>query len=100
MRFLTRVLNLSGVMMLLATSVAPSLLLAQGSDTALLCCTVADSSGAVIAGVAVTMTNVGHGITEKRTTDQAGRYVFTDLKPAAYTAKVEATGFKTLIREN
>ncbi len=62
--------------------------------------TVTDSSGAVIPSVAVTMTNVGTGITEKRTTDQAGRYVFTDLKPAAYTAKVEATGFKTLIREN
>lgn len=46
------------------------------------------------------MTNLGTKVAEKRTTDEAGRYVFTDLKPAAYTATVEAAGFKTLVRDN
>jgi hypothetical protein len=72
---------------------------AQGTDTALLRGTVTDSSGAVVPNVMVTMTNVATGISEKRPTDQAGRYLFTELKPATYRAMVETTGFKTLIRE-
>jgi hypothetical protein len=73
---------------------------AQGLDTALLRGTVTDSSGAVIPNAALTMTNVATGVSEKRPTDESGRYLFAGLKPAAYTAKVEARGFKTLIREN
>src|SRR5580658_7847104 len=75
-------------------------LIGQGVDTALLRGTVKDSSGAVIPGVTVTMTNVATGVSEKRPTDQAGRYLFADLKPATYTATIEATGFKTLLQEN
>src|SRR5580700_8432151 len=74
-------------------------LVGQGVDTALVRGTVKDSSGAVIPGVMVTMTNVATGVSEKRSTDSAGRYIFTDLKPATYTASVEATGFKTLIQD-
>ena len=85
---------------LVAASLFPSLLHAQGSDTALVRGAVTDTSGAVIPGATVTMTNVGTQVSEKRTTDGAGRYLFTDLKPAAYTATVEITGFKTLVREN
>ena len=62
--------------------------------------TVTDASGAVIPGVTVTMTNVGTKVAEKRTTNESGRFVFTDLKPSAYTATVEAAGFKTLVRDN
>jgi len=75
-------------------------LFGQGMDTALLRGTVKDSSGAVIPGVTVIMTNVATGVAEKRPTDAAGRYLFGDLRPATYTATVEATGFKTLIQEN
>jgi hypothetical protein len=75
-------------------------LMGQGVDTALLRGTVKDSSGAVIPNVTVTMTNVATGVSEKRPTDQGGRYLFADLKPAIYTATVEATGFKTTIQEN
>ncbi len=74
--------------------------MAQGVDTALLRGTVTDSTGAVIPNVTVTMTNVATGVSEKRTTDSGGRYLFTDLKPATYRATVEAAGFKTLVREN
>jgi len=73
---------------------------AQGIDNALLRGTVTDSTGAVVPGATVTMTNVDTGVSEKRPTDESGRYLFTDLKPASYTAKVEVAGFKTLIREN
>ena len=84
----------------IAASSLPSRVMAQGSDTALLRGTVTDSSGAVVPRATVTMTNVATGVSEKRPTDEAGRYMFTDLKPAVYRAKVEATGFKTLVREN
>src|SRR5690242_14002420 len=84
----------------LAVCLFPSRVTAQGSDTALLRGAVMDSSGAVIPNATVTMTNVATGVAEKRPADESGRYLFTDLKPAAYTAKVEATGFKTLVREN
>jgi hypothetical protein len=59
-----------------------------------------DPTGAVIPGVTIVMTNVGTGVAEKRVTDGAGRFVFSDLKPAAYTASAEAQGFKKLIRQN
>jgi hypothetical protein len=72
----------------------------QSIETALLRGTVSDASGAVIPNATVTMTNVATGVAEKRPTDEAGRYLFASLKPAAYIAKVEAAGFKTLIREN
>jgi len=88
------------LLLALAAFLYPSRALAQGVDTALLRGTVTDASGAVVPGVTVTMTNVGTGVSEKRQTDQAGRYLFADLKPAAYSAKVEAAGFKTLVREN
>jgi len=84
---------------LAAISCAPPAL-AQGVDTALLRGTVTDASGAVIPNVMVTMTNVATGISEKRPTDSAGRYLFPGLKPATYRATVGATGFKTLIRDN
>src|SRR5882724_2403751 len=84
----------------LAASSLPSRMMAKGSDTALLRGTVTASSGAVVPRATVTMTNVATGVSEKRPTDEAGRYMFTDLKPAVYRAKVEATGFKTLVREN
>jgi hypothetical protein len=78
---------------------ATSQLLAQGTDTALLRGAVTDVTGATIPGATVTMTNVATGVAQKRTTDEAGRYIFNDLRPASYTAKVEATGFKALARE-
>jgi hypothetical protein len=59
-----------------------------------------DSTGAVVPNASVIMTNVATKVAEKRTTDQSGRYIFQDLKPASYTATVEVVGFKKLVREN
>ena len=95
-----RVLALSAVAVSLLLFCAAPKARAQGIDTALLRGTVTDSSGAVVPGATVTMTNVATGISEKRTTDESGRYLFASLKPAAYTAKVEITGFKTTVRDN
>ncbi len=61
---------------------------------------VQDASGAAIPGATVTITNDATKISDKTTSDSAGRYIFTHLSPASYTATVGAQGFKTLVRSN
>src|SRR4051794_37215003 len=56
--------------------------------------TVTDSSGAVISGATVELTNVE--TQEKRTiiSGESGEYTFTLLKPSRYSLTVTASGFK------
>jgi hypothetical protein len=56
--------------------------------------TVTDSSGAVIAGVSVSVVNQDTRITQKVATDSAGFYVAPDLAVGTYTVIAEASGFK------
>jgi carboxypeptidase family protein/TonB-dependent receptor-like protein len=81
----------------LAASLFPTRALAQGVDTALLRGTVSDPSGAVIPAATVTMTDDATKVATKTASDEAGRYTFNALKPASYTATVEAQGFRTLV---
>jgi len=60
--------------------------------------TVRDPSGAVVPGATLTMSDDATKIEQKTTTDQAGRYIFTNLGPASYTMTITAPGFKTLVR--
>jgi hypothetical protein len=71
---------------------------AQATYTAQLRGTVKDASGAVVPKVTVTVTNPLTQVSAVETTDEVGRYIFTALKPASYTIKVEAAGFKTIVR--
>src|SRR5579862_6378101 len=61
--------------------------------------TVADPSGATIAGANVTLTNIGTA--ERRTdqTDNSGNYQFVNLVPGVYRIDVETKGFKHLTRD-
>jgi hypothetical protein len=54
----------------------------------------------VVPKVTVIITNDATGVSETTTTDELGRYIFNGLPPAAYTVKVEAAGFKTIVRSN
>jgi len=56
---------------------------------------VEDSSGAVIAGAKVTMTNQGTGIARTVETNAAGLYSFALVQVGNYEVKVEIQGFKT-----
>lgn len=69
----------------------------QASFAAQLRGTVKDSSGAVVPGAAVTITNEATGVAAKVASDNAGRYTFNNLQPANYTVAVEATGFNKLV---
>ncbi len=56
--------------------------------------TVTDTSGAIVPGASVTITNVDTGSTTKTTTDSSGNYVVTPLPVGHYSVTVEAQGFK------
>jgi Carboxypeptidase regulatory-like domain len=58
---------------------------------------VQDSSGAVIPGANVTLTNEGTGVSSTTTTGGQGYYTFPNLNPGQYSLTVAAKGFKTEI---
>ena len=74
-----------------------ALCFAQTSATAL-SGTVYDSSGAVIAGATVTVTNDATGVVLTQTSNNAGLFSFPSIPVGAYTLTIEMTGFKTIRR--
>ena len=61
---------------------------------------VADPSGAVLAGVKVTLVNEATGGDRSVTTNESGDYVFLEVPPAAYRVEFEQTGFKKNLRKD
>jgi hypothetical protein len=57
--------------------------------------TVEDSSGGVLPGATVTLTNTGTKAVRSAVADDRGGYYFTGLFPGAYDLKVELDTFKT-----
>ena len=55
--------------------------------------TVMDSTGAVLPGVDVTVVNAGTNLSQSRTTDSDGRFVFLQLPPGRYNATFRLSGF-------
>jgi hypothetical protein len=66
---------------------------AQGETTSAIVGQVSDASGAAVPGATVTVHNTETGLQRIATTDDSGRFNFTQLKPGAYTVRVEAQGF-------
>jgi hypothetical protein len=59
--------------------------------------TVVDQSGAVIAGVTITVTNVGTGISRGIVSDNEGNYLVVDLPIGNYRVTAEKAGFTKLL---
>ena len=76
---------------------APSLQ-AQSSNAGDIRGTVTDSSGAVIPGVAVTITNVLSGVVSSNSTNRAGLYDAISLLPGSYNLQFTKDGFQTFVR--
>ncbi|MBM3782844.1 MAG: carboxypeptidase regulatory-like domain-containing protein [Acidobacteria bacterium] len=61
---------------------------------------VRDSSGAVIAGARVTITNTGTGGVRENFSNDAGLYAFPSLAPGTYNLRAEKQGFKAALSNN
>jgi len=61
---------------------------------------VADSTGAVVTGVQVTLINEATGVSRDTKTDQSGDYTFVEVVPGNYRVEYTLQGFKKNVRAN
>jgi hypothetical protein len=59
---------------------------------------VTDSSGLVVPGATVTVTNTATGVAATATTNEAGSFTVPYLTPGSYTVAFELTGFHKVVR--
>jgi hypothetical protein len=93
-----RICAVSGALSLILFCLSGNLLAQQGQAS--ITGTVEDASGAMLAGVSVTVTNKDTGVTTKSTTNDAGRYNVLYLPVGTYTVQVAREGFKTEVKTN
>ena len=68
------------------------------TSTSLISGTVRDASASVVAGATVTLSNEATGVTQRQNTTDAGVYAFPAITVGTYTVRVEAKGFKSLVK--
>jgi len=76
-----------------AAFVIPAEAFPQGETTSAIVGEIRDTSGALVPGAELTITNRENGLKRTAKTDGAGRFNFPQLKPGNYTVRVEAPGF-------
>ena len=79
------------VFLLLSTPAA----LAQSAGNASIQGTIADSTGAVLPGTAITLTNTATGVKRTATSDNGGLYSFPNTSVGTYTLSATKAGFQT-----
>jgi hypothetical protein len=67
----------------------------QSTSTGTVAGAVTDSSGAVVSGATVTLTDTSTNIARTATTNAAGRYTYVDVNPGIYNLAVSKPGFST-----
>ena len=60
--------------------------------------TVSDSTGAVLPGVTITLTNVATGVSATAVSNQQGGYTVPLVPPGTYEVAAELSGFKKYLR--
>ncbi len=78
----------------------PTKALAQGESTSAIVGQVRDTTGAVVPGATVTITNHETGLKRSARTDDAGRFNFPQLKPGTYSVRAEAQDFEPQHNDN
>ncbi len=73
--------------------------LAQGGGNVAITGTVTDSTGAVVAGASVKVTQKNTSLIRTDTTNGTGQFNIPSLPPATYTVMVEAKGFKRYVQD-
>src|SRR5579863_9237092 len=87
------------LVVLLVALLSPLTVLGQSTFTAQLTGVVTDATGAVIPGAKVTLTDEATSVATTSTTDSRGIYVFTGIRPATYSIRVETSGMKARERK-
>src|SRR5215471_5924597 len=75
-------------------------LFAQASYTSQIRGVVQDQSGALMTHASITITNDATGISATTHSDDHGMYILTGLRPAVYTIKAAAAGFRPTEEKN
>lgn len=68
--------------------------------TATLAGRVTDEQRSAVSGATVQAVNIATNNTLNATTNEDGRYIFTELQPGNYRLQVQQTGFQTTVKEN
>lgn len=90
---MTRAVHIS-LFLVTGACLLPSKALAQGETTSAIVGEVRDSSNTVVTGATLTIASQETGLRRRAQSDDAGRFNFPQLKPGAYSIKVEARGFE------
>ena len=72
----------------------------QSSNTASIRGTIQDSSGGVLPGATITVTNQATKTMQTTVSDDRGQYLVVGLYPGTYDMRVEISGFKSYERKN
>jgi hypothetical protein len=96
---MSRVICLA-LILAVAIFLVPGQALGQGETTSAIVGEVREATDAVVAGATVTITNQETGLKRTVQTDSAGRFNFPQLKPGAYSVRVEAHGFEPQQNDN
>jgi hypothetical protein len=99
-RLFSRFNNLKSIAVLLTAAAlfVPSAAYSQQSS-ATINGTIKDSSGAVVEGATVALTNVATSVSRVGVSNSAGDYVLIDILPGTYTMKVTKTGFSSITQQ-
>jgi len=89
----------SRVCMLLIIGLISHLALGQNANTGEIRGLVQDSTGAIVEGVKVTITNVDTGVSEALITNAAGIYDAPSVPTGSYTITFSKAGFKDFVRK-
>lgn len=81
--------------LVLALSITPIWAATSGRATG----SITDSTGAVVVGAKLTLTDVAQNVSFTAITDRRGAYVFPNLPVATYNLRIEAAGFADQRRE-
>jgi hypothetical protein len=73
---------------------------AQSTSTGTVAGSVTDPTGALVAGAAVTLTDIATNTPHTTTTNASGRYIYVDVNPGIYSIAVSKAGFATTKTDN
>jgi hypothetical protein len=93
-------INLALVLLLVVCVSSALPVWGQSTDTGTVVGLVRDSTGAVVVGAKVTLTDAATSISQTAVTNDTGRYTFVNVKPGMYNMSVTKVGFSTTKTEH